>query len=79
MLYSGDFEGVAEVVEAQTVVADAEPEFGRINVLESFYVAFASGGEAGKSVENAESGGLVDGAELGLGLIVPNDLLAHRY
>jgi hypothetical protein len=30
---AGDFEGVAEVVEADAVVADAEAEFGRLDVL----------------------------------------------
>jgi len=36
------FDRVAEVVEADAVVSDAEPELGRIDVLESLDVAFAS-------------------------------------
>jgi hypothetical protein len=35
-LYSGDFGGMTEVVEAETVVADAQPEFRRVDVLETF-------------------------------------------
>ena len=72
----GDVEGVAVVVEAEPVVADAEAELGRLDALESFYVAVAGGGEGGESVKNAEGGGLVDGAELGLGLVPPVDLFS---
>ena len=49
----GDVEGVAVVVEADAVVADAEAELGRLDVLEALYVAFAGGGEVGQSAENA--------------------------
>ncbi len=70
----GDEEGVAVVVEAEPVVSDAEAELGRLDALESFYVALAGGGEGGESMKNAEGGGLVDGAELGLGLVAPGDL-----
>ncbi len=71
----GDVEGVSVVVEAEPVVSDAEAELGRLDALESFYVALAGGGEGGESMKNTEGGGLVDGAELGLGLVAPVDLL----
>jgi hypothetical protein len=71
----GDVEGMAEVVEAEPVVSDAEAELGRLDALEPLYVALTCGGEIGESVEDAEGCGLVDGAELGLGLVAPGDLL----
>ena len=74
-----NLDGVAEVVEADAVVADAEAELRRIDVLKPLYVAFAGTDEACQSVEDAEGGGLVDGAETGLGLVCPDDLLGHRY
>ena len=76
MLDGGDVEGVAVVVEAEPVIADAQAELGRFDVLEAFYVALAGGGEISESVQNAQGGGLVDGAELGFGLVPPGDLLA---
>jgi hypothetical protein len=45
----GDVEGVAVVVEAEPVVADAQPELGRLDVLEALHVAFAGGGEVGRA------------------------------
>jgi hypothetical protein len=71
----GDVEGMAVVMEAEPVVSDAEAELGWLDALESFYVSLAGGGEGGESVKNAQGGWLVDGAELGLGLVAPVDLL----
>jgi hypothetical protein len=79
VLDAGDFDGIAEVVEAGAVVADAEAELGRFDVLEALHVAFAGVDELGQGVENAQGGGLVDGAELGLGLVSPDDLFGHGY
>lgn len=79
VLYGEDFDGIAEVMEAEAIVADAEPELWRVDVLEALYVAFAGGKETGQSVEDAECGGLVDSAELGLGLVCPVDLPGHGY
>ncbi len=65
-------------MEAEPVIADAQAELGRLDVLETFYVALAGGGEVGQGAEKAQGGGLVDGAELGLGLVSPGDLLADQ-
>lgn len=53
MADGGDEEGVAVVVEAEPVIADAEAELGRFDVLEAFYVAVSGGGEVGQCAENA--------------------------
>lgn len=50
------------VVEADAVIADAQPHLGRLDVLEALHVAFAGGKIAGNGVQDAEGGGLVDGA-----------------
>ena len=76
MLDGGDVEGLAVVMEAEPVVTYAQPELGRFNVLKTLYVALASGGEVGQSTQNAQGGRLVDGAELGLCLVPPGDVLA---
>ena len=49
------------------VVADAEAELGRLDVLEGLNVAFAGVQIAGQRVEDTEGGGLIDDAELRLG------------
>ena len=69
MLYGEDEDGVSEVVEADAVVAGAEPELGRLDTLEPLHVAFAGGEIAGDGVEDAEGRNLVDGAEVGLALV----------
>ena len=72
----GDVQGVSVVVEAEPVVPDAEAELGWLDILEALYVSLSGGGVCGESLKNAESGCLVDGAELGLGLIPPVNLLS---
>ena len=57
-----DFDGVAEIVEADAVVADAEPQLGWLDILEALDVAFAGGKIAGDGVEDAEGCWLVDSA-----------------
>ena len=64
-------------MEADAVDADAEAELGRVDALEAFHIAFAGTEETCQGVEDAERGGLIDGAELGLGAVVPDDPLAH--
>jgi hypothetical protein len=66
-------------VETEAVVADAEPELWRDDVLEALHVAFASGEITGHGVQDAEGCNLIDGAEVGLALVSPGDLLGHDY
>jgi hypothetical protein len=77
MFYGEYFDGVAEIVKADAVIADPETELRRFNILESLNVAFSCRQKACQSVEDAEGRGLVDRAEVGLGLAGPNDLLRH--
>ena len=57
VLDGGDVEGVSVVVEAEPVVADAQAELGRLDVLKALHVAFAGGGEVGQGMENAQARG----------------------
>ncbi len=59
-------------MEAGAVVAHAEAELGRLDVLEALDVAFAGFQIAGQPVEDTERGGLIDDAELRLGLVAPD-------
>ncbi len=58
VLYGEGFDGIAQVMEADAIVSDAEPKLWRVDVLEALYIAFAGGEETGQSVEDAERGGL---------------------
>jgi hypothetical protein len=40
VLDGGDVEGLAVIVEAGPIVADAEAELGRLDVLKALHVAF---------------------------------------
>ena len=77
MANGDDFDGIGDVVKAEPVVADAEPELGRINALELMDIALAGGDDPGERVEGAEGGSLVNGAKLGLGSVVPDYPLIH--
>jgi hypothetical protein len=50
---------------------------GRLDVLETLDVALSSVQRAGQRMEDAKSSGLIDGAELSLGLVFPDNDLAH--
>ena len=53
---------------------------GRLDVLETLDVALSSVRSvqrAGQRMEDAESSGLIDGAELSLGLVFPDNVFAH--
>lgn len=71
MFYGEDHDGVTEIVEADAVIADAEAELWRFDVLESLDIAFAGGEITSHDMQDAERGGLVDSAEVGLGLVGP--------
>jgi hypothetical protein len=66
-------------VEADAVVADAEPELWRFDVLGSLDIAFAGGEITSHDMQNAERCGLMESAEVGLALVGPADLLPYRY
>ena len=79
VFYGGDAKGVFVVMEAHAIVADPQPELRRFDVLETLHVAFAGFQVASQGVQDAESSGLVDRAELSPGLVGPENVLAHAY
>ena len=80
VFYGQDADRATVVVEADAVVADAQPHLGRLNVLDALHVPVAGGEIAGNGVQDAQGGGLVDGAQAGLGLVGSGDaLLAHAH
>jgi hypothetical protein len=56
VLDGGDVEGVAVVVKAEPVIADAQAELGGLDVLEALHIALASGGEVGQGAEKRDEG-----------------------
>ena len=77
MLDGGDANGISVVMEADAVVADPQPELRRFDVLQTLDVAFTGVQVASQRMQDAEGGGLIDGAELSLGLVLPDNVLAH--
>ncbi len=77
MFHGGNANDVSVIMEADTVGAHAEAELGRLDVLEALDVAFAGVQKAGQRVEDTNSVGLIDGAELSFGLVVPDNALAY--
>lgn len=66
------------VIEADSIVADAQSQLWRPDVLQLLYVTFSSSKIAGDGVQDAERRGLRDGAQIGLGLVGPGDaILTH--
>jgi hypothetical protein len=66
MLYGEDFEGVVPIVKAKPVVAEAQAELRRFDVLESLDIAFTASDESGERVQDAECCLPINSAELGL-------------
>ncbi len=62
MLDREDEDGVAVVVEADAVVAYAQTQFWRLDLLEAFNVSFAAGEIAGDGMQDAQRRALIDGA-----------------
>ena len=58
------------------MILGAEPEERRIGALETLDVAFLGAGKACESPEDLKGGLLIDGAEVGLGLIGEGDPLS---
>ena len=79
VFYRDDEDGIAEIVKADAVVAAAKAELWRIDILKVLDIACAGGEIPGHDVQDAERGGLVDGAEVGFGLVGPGDFFPHRY
>jgi hypothetical protein len=80
MLYCGDLEDFARVVEAEAVVSNTQPELGRFDTLEAFHITFASANEMSQGMKDSQSRGLVNGAKLGLRLVFPGNLFhTHDY
>lgn len=75
VFHGEDHDGIAEIVKANAIVADAEAELGRLAVLEALDVAFAVGEITSHNMQDAECCGLIDRAKVGFGLIGPGDLL----
>jgi hypothetical protein len=66
-------------MEADAVVANPQPKLGWFDVLKTLDVTLAGFQIAGERVEDAESGVLIDGAQLSFGLVVPDNVLAYAY
>ena len=77
MFHSGDADGIPVIVETDAVVSNTKPELRRFDLLEALDVAFAGFKIAGKSTQDSEGSALIDGTELSLGLLAPDDVLTH--
>lgn len=77
MFYGGYANDVSLVMEADAVVANAQAKLRRFDVLEALDVAFTSVKIAGQRMQDAEGSGLVDGTELSLGMVVPDNAPVH--
>ena len=64
-------------MEAHAVIAYPRPKLRRVNILQTPHITFADFQIAGQRVENPEGGVLIDGAQLCLGLLCPDNVLAH--
>jgi hypothetical protein len=71
VFYGEDQDGISEIVEAGAIVADAETELWRLDVLEALDIAFAGGEITSHDMQDAERGGLVDSAEVNFGRVGP--------
>jgi hypothetical protein len=67
MFDRGDAYHVSILMKADAEVADAEPELGRLNVLQTFDVAFSSSQIASEHMQNMKSRRAID-REAGPGL-----------
>jgi hypothetical protein len=72
-------DGIATIMEPDSVSTDAQAKLGRFDVLKALYIAFPGVNEARQTVENSHRGWLIDGPDIGLCLIGPDDPIGHRY
>ena len=69
MFYCGDSDDpVSILMEANTKVADAEPEFGRVDILKTFYISVASSQITSKNMQDVKCRVTVYGPKLRLRL-----------
>ncbi len=79
VFYRGDANRNSVVMKADAIVAHSQPELRRFDVLETFDIAFAGVKITSQRLEDTEGGGLIDGAKLSFGLVVPNNDLTGAY
>lgn len=79
VFYSKQNDRIAQIMEADTIIACAETELRRFDILEAFNIAFACGQIAGKNMQDAQRFSLIYGTKLRFGLIGPDELLVHNY
>ncbi len=79
MFYRDDKDGIAEIVKANAVVATAEAELRRLDILDALNIAFASGEITRHCMQDVESDCLVNRAKVGFGRIGSGDFFPHRY
>src|ERR1700689_835372 len=74
---TNDFEIVFPDAEKDPMILRAESELRRIDAGQLTDVALLGFGEAGQSFEDLQSDGLLNAADVGSGLIGPDDALSH--
>jgi hypothetical protein len=77
VFYSRDANRILVLMEADAIVTHPQPELRRFDVLETLHIAFAGLQVAGQRVQDMQRGLLIDGTELGLDFILPDNFLAH--
>jgi len=71
-------DGLAAIIKANPVIAEAQPQLGRIDIGKPFHVVFFGCEEARGPVQEIDGGLAVDGANVGTGLVSPRDPLSHN-
>jgi hypothetical protein len=69
---------VAEFVESDTVIANTQAEFRRINVLKPLDICLAGLNVSRQSVKDIHCGALIDGTKVSFSRSSPGDLFGHR-
>jgi hypothetical protein len=77
MFVGGDLDGLAGLVKAYAIIAHAKAKFRWIDALQALDVSFASGSQAGESVQNSKGSRLGDGSKLIARGVGPDDLSSH--
>ncbi len=65
MLDRQNTDGFAVVVEAHTLVPDAQPQFRRLDIPKALYIAFTRNQVASQTLQNTQRRGLANGAQIG--------------